>query len=155
MMFLETLAGVGATDPAQTAMLIAFFAAYALVMSIIGIAVWVYTSFAFMAIAKKLNQATPGLAWIPGIGPLIVAYKASGMKSWPWWLLLGYIVMLIPFIGFIGWIALVVFAVYAIIWTWKMLDAVGSHGAWVLINLVPFVGGIIYLVILGIAAWGK
>lgn len=116
---------------------------------IVGIAVWVYMSLAFRAIAIKNKQSSPDLAWIPGVGPLIIAFRASNMHWWPWLLLIGYIV---PIIGIL---ALIVFVVYAMIWQWKLFEAIGKPGWWVLMSLIPVLGGIVYLILLGIAAWGK
>jgi uncharacterized membrane protein YhaH (DUF805 family) len=112
---------------------------------------WIYLSLVYFAIAKKNKQSSPGIAWIPGFGPLIIAYKASKMHWWPWLMLIG-----IPFtIILIGFIPLIIFLVFTIIWQWKMLESVDRPGWWVLLNFIPFVGGIIYLSLLGVVAWGK
>lgn len=106
---------------------------------------YVYMSLAFMAIAKKAKLKTPGLAWIPGIGPEIIAYQTSKMHWWPWLLLIGY---LIPFVsGLFG----IVFAVFGVIWQWKMFEAVKKPGWWALLSIIPIVG----LVMVGVAAWSK
>jgi hypothetical protein len=70
--------------------IVAIFAMFFFVAVILSLAVWVYMSFAYMKIAKKNKQKIPGLAWIPFIGPLIIAYKASKMHWWPWLLFIGY-----------------------------------------------------------------
>jgi hypothetical protein len=134
----------------------------ALVMGMIGFlfiifaAVYVYMSLAFMAIAKKAKLDSPGLAWIPGVGPLIIAFQTAKMHWWPWLLLISLLLMWIPFIGIlIYFIAIITFAVYAIIWQWKMFEAVDKPGWWILLALIPFVGGLVYLIMVGIAAWSK
>ena len=116
-----------------------------LVSLIIGLAAYLYMSFAYMAIAKKAKQSTPGLAWIPGVGPLIIAYKESNMHWWPWLLLIGY------FIPFIGIITGIIFLVYVIIWHWKLFEAIGKEGWWAILLIIPIVN----LVMIGIAAWSK
>lgn len=113
------------------------------------IAIYVYTSFAFMAIAKKAKLSAPGIAFIPSIGPLIIAYQASEMHWWPWLLLISII---IPFLNIF---ALITFAVFSFIWIWKMFEAVNKPGWWVLLSLIPFAGAIIFLILLGVAAWSK
>jgi uncharacterized membrane protein YhaH (DUF805 family) len=117
---------------------------------------YVYTSLAFMAIAKKAKLNSSGLAWIPGIGPLIIAFQTAKMDGWPWLLLLSLLIAWIPFIGpVIYMIAMIAFSVYAIIWQWKMFEAVDKPGWWILLSLIPFVGWLVYLILLGIAAWSK
>ena len=127
----------------------------AFIMGIIGIvlfvsaALYVYMGFAFMQIAKRAKLKTPALSWIPGVGPLIIAYQASKMHWWPWLLLIGFV---IPILNFF---AIIAFTVYSIIWEWKLFEAVGRPGWWALLSLVPFVGSVVYLILVGIAAWGK
>jgi hypothetical protein len=125
--------------------LMAFIAGFLVVFLVLVIAWYIFSSLAFMAIAKKAKLSTPGLAWIPGFGPGIIAYQASKMHWWPWLLL---IPMLIPFIGFIASIA---FGVYSIIWMWKTFEAIGKPGWWAILLIVPIVN----VVIIAIAAWGK
>lgn len=119
-------------------------------------AIYVYMSMAFMAIARKARLDSPGLAWIPGVGPLIIAYQTSKMHWWPWLLLISLLVMWIPVLGvLVYFVGMITFAVFAMIWQWKMFETVGKPGWWVLLALIPFVGGLIYLVMIGIAAWSK
>lgn len=112
-----------------------------------AIGLYVYLGFAFMAIGKKAKLNTPALSWIPFVGPLIIAYQASKMHWWPWLLLLG---ILIPIAGVLFVIA---FSVFTYIWTWKMFEAVKRPGWWALLSLIPLLGGLIYLILVGIAAW--
>lgn len=126
--------------------LMALIGAFIVFFLILALALWIYTSFAYMAIAKKNKQATPGLAWIPlGIGPSIVAYKASKMHWWP------FIALGLSFVPVAGSIASVVFMVMFIVWNWKMFEAINKPGWWsIFIILFP-----VYLILLGIAAWSK
>lgn len=113
------------------------------------IGLYVYTSWAFMSIAKKAGYDKPGLAWIPFLGPTIVSNRIAKMHWWPFLLLIGY---LIPFISIIAAIA---FAVFSYIWLWKTFEAVDRPGWWPLLGLIPIIGGIIFIILLGITAWGK
>jgi hypothetical protein len=106
---------------------------------------YIFLSFAFMAIGKKAKDPMYGLAWIPGIGPLIIAYRTSGMHWWPWLLLIG---MMIPIIGFLASIA---FMVFSILWLWKTFEKIGQPGWWAILTLIPIVN----LIIIGIVAWSK
>jgi hypothetical protein len=151
-----------ATAGGLLAGLMAVLFAFFIISLIIGVAVWIYTSLAFMAIGRKAKYSSPGIAWIPGIGPLIIAYKTSGMPSWPWFLLLSIVLLplgLIPIVGILIMLiytaCMLTFGVFAIIWQWKLFEAIGKPGWWVLMAIIPFVGPIIYLILLGIAAWSK
>lgn len=115
------------------------------IIIIVAIGLYIYLGFAFMAIGKKAKLKTPGLAWIPGVGPLIIAYQTSKMHWWPWLLLIGY---LIPFVSGLFGLA---FAVFAVIWQWKMFEKVKKPGWWAILCLIP----VLNLVLYGIAAWSK
>jgi len=112
---------------------------------IIALALYVFISLAFTAIGKKAKLKTPELAWIPGVGPLILAFQASKMHWWPWLLIIG---MVIPFVGFVFSIA---FSVFSIIWYWKLFERIKRPGYWALLCLIPVVNLVLY----GIAAWSK
>ena len=125
--------------------LIALFIGLALVFFIIFIGLYIYSSLAYYMIAKKARLKTPGLAWIPVVGPPIIAYQASKMDWWPWLLLIG---ILIPFVRMF---AILAFAVFLVIWRWKMFEAIKRPGWFALLCLIPIVN----LIIIGIVAWSK
>jgi len=132
-------------------------------LAVFFIAVYVYTSFALMAIAKKIKTEPAWLAWIP-VANFYLISKMAKMHWWPMLLLLTIplcllffaislvagLVFLVPTL-----ICLVVFTVFTFIWQWKMFEAVDRPGWWILMVLIPYVGEIIYLVLLGVAAWGE
>lgn len=132
-------------DLATSGGMLAFVMAFFAFVMVIGTILWIYTSLAFMAIGKKAKDDLPGLAWIPSIGPALIAFRASGMHWWPWLLIIG---MFIPFVGFIFAIA---FAVFGVIWQWKMFEKIKRPGYWAILCLIP----ILNLVLYGIAAWSK
>ncbi|MFT4261626.1 MAG: hypothetical protein ACMXX9_04305 [Candidatus Woesearchaeota archaeon] len=117
----------------------------AAVLSVVSLVIYVYLGFAFMAIGKKAKLKTPALAWIPWVGPIIIAFQASKMDWWPWLLLIGLVV---PYLNFIAYLA---FVVFAFMWMWKMFEAINKPGWWALTFLIPIVG----FIFAGIAAWGK
>jgi len=125
--------------------LVAIILGYFFVMLMVNILVYVFSSLAFMAIGKKANLNSPGLAWIPGLGPILIPFLASKMHRWPWLLLIGG---LIPLIGIIP---MIVFSVYTIIWHWKMFEAINKPGWWAILLFVPLVN----IIIICMAAWGK
>ncbi len=138
--------------------------------AILGAAVYVYLGFAFTAIGRRAKLKTPELAWIPAVGPLIIAYQTAKMHWWPWLMFASLLVMWIPFVGlFVYVVAMTILAVYSTIWMWKMFEKVKRPGWWAIIGIistaliyVPFVGLVIggigsvaSLILIGIAAWGK
>jgi hypothetical protein len=125
--------------------LFALMAGMIVFLILIVIAVYIYLGFAFMAIARKAKLKMPGLAWIPFVGPLIIAYQTSKMHWWPWLLLIGYVVPVI------GWIAQIAFAVFAVIWLWKMFEKIKRPGWWAILCIIPIVNFVLF----GIAAWSK
>lgn len=148
MVFLDSIVYGGIdsnTFPIFTPELVALILAFFVVFFIIAVIVYVYMGFAFMAIAKRARQSYPGLSWIPGVGPLIIAFKASKMHWWPWLLLIGC------FIPFISFLFVITFLVFAVIWNWKMFEAIKRPGWWAILMLIPIVG----FVMIGVAAWGK
>lgn len=116
-----------------------------IIFVIVMLCLYVYMGFAFMAIAKRLKLKTPGLAWIPFVGPMIIIFQSSKMPWWPWLLLIGWM------IPFVGWIAEITFCVFSVIWSWKMFERLKKPGWWAIICLIPIVNLVLY----GIAAWGK
>lgn len=122
---------------------------------VLGILLYLYLSLAFMAIGKKAKDKSSGLAWIPIVGPAIIAFRASKMHWWPWLL---WILFIIPIVNFV---AMLIFGIYSLIWTWKLFEKAGKPGWWVLIGIggiIPLVGflfSIAWLVLIGITAWSK
>ena len=143
-LFLDAL--TSATGMYPMGSILAIVAAWMFLFVLIGIGLYIYMSFVYMAIAKKNKQSSPGLAWIPGVGPIIIAYKSSKMHWWPWLLLIG---ILIPLVGFV---ALIVFAVFSVIWHWKLFEAIKKPGWWAVFMVIPLLN-IVFLIFVGIAAW--
>lgn len=137
-------------------------------LAVLVIAFYVYLGFAFMHISRRAKKGTPGLAWIPFVGPLIVTYQISGMHWWPWLLLLSPILLFTTYLIPLVFVATAVFWIFCLIWMWKTFEAVGRPGWWVIVPLIggvlaiiPVVGRIIYglsalayFVFIGLAAWG-
>lgn len=144
-LFLQTLA-VDSSDAPPLVLLVALIAALGVfVFLVLLLAVYIYLSFAYSAIGRRAKIKSYNLAWIPFIGPLIIAYKSSKMSWWPWLLIIG---MVIPFFNIFANLA---FFVFSIVWHWKMFESVKRPGWWAILNLIPIVN----FVVIGIAAWGK
>ncbi|PIN91451.1 hypothetical protein COU57_00390 [Candidatus Pacearchaeota archaeon CG10_big_fil_rev_8_21_14_0_10_32_14] len=151
--FLQSLTGATDSVDVNTGLagaLLALGAIILLIVLVVLIAIYVYMSFAYMAIAKKAKLHSPGLAWIPFFGPLIIANQASKMHWWPFLLFLSILTLIIPFIGlFIFFVCMVIFIVMHIIWEWKMFEAIKKPGWFAILMLI----GIVNFIVLGIAAW--
>ncbi|MBS3088973.1 hypothetical protein J4402_04325 [Candidatus Pacearchaeota archaeon] len=136
----------------------AFIAGIIAFYSFFVLAVYIYTSFAFMSIAKKARHKNPWMVWVPFIGKPLVTSQIAKMNPWPILLLILPAIALaaLPFsilfsvILFIVAIPFVItFAVFYIIWQWKTFEAVGHPGWFVLFIFI----NLVYLVFLGIVAW--
>ncbi|MBT6182739.1 hypothetical protein HOI04_02565, partial [archaeon] len=135
--------------------LMAMILPFLLIFGLIFLGFYIYASLAYMKIADKTQTPNGWLAWIP-IANLYLISRMAKSHWWPLLLLLTYPIMLIsPALAFIPMIAMFILMVFVIIWTWKMFQAVGMRGWWSITPLIPFIGSIIFLVGLGIAAWGK
>lgn len=128
--------------------IIALMFAFMMFFAVIGIGVYVYSSLAYMKLAQRLNVKNGYLAWIP-IANIYLITQLAGMKWWPMLLAIG---LVIPIINVFAAIAL---AVFSVIWHWKIFERMGKPGWWVLLLLIPIVGQIVFLVLLGVTAWGK
>ena len=138
----QSLSDIGGAG--GVAAVLAILAAVFLFAVVASIVVYVYSSFAFMAIAKKVKYSTPGIAWVPAVGPLLITSKTAKMH---WWPILLLIVFPIPYIGGLAGLAV---AVFSIIWLWKTFEVLKRPGWWAILCIIPIVG----LVMIGIAAWG-
>ena len=144
----EALSGAAGSAAAEGifGVLIAFFLVYLAVILIIGLGLYIYFSLAFAAIGRKTNYPSPGLAWIPMVGPALIASKAANMHWWPILLLIGGV------IPFVGGFANLAFVVFFIIWMWKTFEAVGKPGWWAIFQIIPILN-IVWFIFIGIAAW--
>jgi len=147
-LFLEAMPEVSMELPeGALAGLLAMAIGFLVMFMIFGIAIYVYMSLVYMNIAKKAQYSSPGIAWLPIVGPALISSKIAEMHWWPILLLIGFI---IPVLGMFFSLA---FAVFMIIWTWKMFEKFDKPGWWAIICIIPLLN-IVYFVFLGIVAWG-
>ena len=117
------------------------FVAALSIFIIILLALYVYTSFAWMTIAKKLKYKKAWLAWIPIVNGAMILQL--GEFHWAWIFL-----VLIPILG---WIPLIILLIIS---CWRIFEKRKYPGWFSLAGIIPKVGGILSLVILGFVAWG-
>lgn len=144
-----------------------------------SIALYVYISFAYMKLAKKTNKERAGIAWIPLIGPAIIASKIAKRHWWPILLfisgiILGFISSLISIMSIrsessvVGFVVsfiinlivitlIIAFYVFFLIWNWFTFEAVGRPGWWALtplsliLSIIPLIG--LFLSLIGSIAF--
>jgi len=157
-LFLQTAPEINSSAAGTITAIILGLLVFFLILTLIT---YIYGSFAFMAISRKTGVGPAGIAWIPFIGKPILASRIAKMHWWPILLMLVYLLMpLRDIIGQIAlmsivWIGSIIFGVYWIIWGWKVFKVAGRPGWWMILTIIPILGWILYLVFLGIAAWGK
>lgn len=164
-MALEDLAaGLATSSYDGSTMTPEILAVYVVLTIVFLIGSYIYLSFAYQSIARKTKVKPAGIAWIPIVGPLIVASRASKKETWPIWLLLiGTIFFIVALVSEIIWIstvslivslaALIAISVYSIFWHWYMFKTLKYPGWWSLFVLASSMGAIIHMTLLGIAAW--
>lgn len=111
-----------------------------IILALIFIVLYVYTSLAWMTIAQKLKYKNAWLAWIPFANGAMILQL--GGFHWAWIFL-----VLIPILG---WIPLFVLMVIA---TWRIFEKRKYPGWFSLSMIIPKVGGILYLISIGFVAW--
>ncbi len=104
--------------------------------------VYIYHSLAWQEIAKKRKHKKPWLAWIPFANISLVL--EMGKFHWAWIFL-----FLVPVLG---WIALYVLFIISM---WRIFEKQKYPGWLSLSIIIPRIGGILYLIIIGIIAWYK
>ena len=112
----------------------------AIVAMIVIIGIYIYTSLAYFTIAKKLNHPNAWIAWFPIVR--LVILLEMGSMHWAWIFLL--------FIPIFGWIALFVLFIISM---WRIFERLGHPGWFSLSVLIPRIGGLLYLIAIGFAAW--
>jgi len=117
-----------------------------LVLTILS--VYIYTSLAYMAIAKKTGTRPAWLAWIP----IANLYLISKMARMHWWPILLIPVMIVPILGIFAIVAL---SVYVFIWHWKIFERMNRPGWWALTLLISGLGMVVFYVFLGMTAWSR
>lgn len=106
------------------------------------IGLYVYSSFAWMSIARKLGFKDAWLAWVPVANLALIPILAG--KKWTW-----VFMFLVPIANI----------VYYFIWTWKIYEK-RKYPGWLslisLIGIIPFlsmISGAATFVVLGLVAW--
>ncbi len=107
---------------------------------LVMVAFYIYFAIAWMTIGDKLKYKRPWLAWIPFAN--ISMILQMGGFHWAWVFLI-----LIPILG---WIALWVLTIIA---TWRILEQRKYPGWFSLSIVIPQVGTVLYMIIIGFAAW--
>jgi hypothetical protein len=113
---------------------------------VLAVGLWIYTSFAYMEIAKKLKYKHPVLAWIPFAREAMLLQM--GGFSWAW--------IFLALVPILGWIAL---AVLYYISLWRIFEK-RKYSGWLalvgLAGMLPYLAvfaSVAHFIILGFVAW--
>lgn len=107
---------------------------------IVAIALYVYHALAWQTIAKKQKHKYPWLAWIP-FANLALIFELGGFH-WAW--------IFLAIIPVLGWIAVFVLMIIA---CWRIFEKRKYPGWFGLAPIIPKIGGILYLIVIGFVAW--
>ncbi|MEK6886753.1 MAG: hypothetical protein AABW88_02885 [Nanoarchaeota archaeon] len=114
----------------------------AIAAAILGlIAVYIYSAFALMAIAKKTRTTPLWFAWVPILNVVLVLKMAKIKWTWVFALFL----ILIPVMG-----KMLIAAGIVYVW-WKICKHMHKPEWYAILMIVPLVN----LIVLGYLAWGK
>lgn len=103
-------------------------------------ALYIYTSLAWSIIGRKLKYKNHWLAWIPIVRWAMILQM--GKFHWAWIFLI--------FIPIFGWLALIVLLIIA---SWRIYELRKYPGWFSLALLVPELGGVLNLIVIGFVAW--
>jgi len=107
---------------------------------LISLVFYIYFALAWSTIAKKLKYKRPWLAWIP-FANISMMFQLGGFH-WAWIFL-----VLIPVLG---WITLLVLMIIS---NWRVFEKRKYPGWFSLSLIIPQLGGILYLIVIGFVAW--
>jgi|APSaa5957512622_1039677.scaffolds.fasta_scaffold53603_2 hypothetical protein len=99
---------------------------------------YIYHALAWYSIAKKLKYKNPWLAWIPIANLFLIPILAKKKAVWG-------LMFLVPIANI----------VFFIIWNWKIFKRRKQPGWFALAPIIPQIGGILYLIAIGIVAWSN
>ena len=137
---------------------IAVSAIFMLVYLVIGLFFYVYSGLTLMAIAKRTNTEHAWFAWIPFLNIYLVSQVARE-AGWPVLLVLVPVILVLfpqnTFTLMVYIVSIVTFVVFNFFWWWKVCRIRGKPGWWILLTIIPILGWIWGLIMMGILAWGK
>ena len=118
---------------------VGMFAGLLLILLLVVLALYVYTSLALMFIARRTNTPNAWLAWIP----IANVYLLTQIAQVSGWWTLAVLIGAIPILGFI------VLTGLSLWWFWRVAERVGMPGWTGLLMIIPVVN----LIMLGVFAW--
>lgn len=118
-----------------------------LLLLLLGILpIYIYCSLVYMKLAQKIGVRHAWLAWIP----IANIYLISKMAQQHWWPLLLIFTFIIPLLNVI---TLMLFLTFNFFWHCRIFERVGRPAWWAMASLIPGFGSLVFLVMLGLAAW--
>lgn len=118
-------------------------------LSIVAVILYIYSALTLSAMAKKLNNPKPWLAWIP-IANIVLMWQIS--KTPQWTIICYFIGLVLSGIPFLGSILAIGASAIGVYWLWMICEKLGKPGWWSIFSIVFYP---VWLVMIGILAWGK
>ncbi len=126
----------------------AFLVAGIIMLLILFVVLYIYTSFAWYKIGKRMKYRHSWLAWIPVAN--IAMFLQLGQFNWAW--------VFLALAPILGWIPLLVLVTISL----RRIFEKNNQSGWlalalpfVFVPVLNWVAWIVYLVTIGIIAWGK
>jgi hypothetical protein len=120
--------------------LAAFILASVALAVCVGLAIYIYFSFAWMVIGNKMKYKNSWLAWIPFARSAMILE----LGSFNWALVFLYLVPVL------GWIAIFILLIIS---KWRIFEKRKYPGWLSLLILAPQVGPLAHAIVLGFVAW--
>ncbi len=132
------------------------------IVLVILLGLYIYTSIVYMCLARKTGESPAWLAWIP-VANIYLWAKIARVHWWPIvFVLLPVLTVLLIIVGVysltlvaLSWLGVIVWVFVSFFWHIKIFDRVGRPEWWALSLFLPGMGSILFLIFLGMAAWGK
>lgn len=116
------------------------------VLALFVLPIYIYVSLVYMGLAKKIGTTPAWLAWIP----IANLYLISKMAQKHWWPMLLIFTFIVPVVNVVSLMILVVCMFF---WHCRIFERVKRPAWWAVTSLIPGFGSIVFLVLLGVAAW--
>ena len=126
--------------------MMAFFGSVMWLIMIVGVLLYAGTAYVYWQLGKRAGVEWAWVAWIPG-GTTFVVAKMANWNHWALWpilLVAGILISWIPFIG----MAYMAAAIFVLVQQGQVLEGYGKSYAWLVLNFVPVIGTIAFLLML-------
>lgn len=121
---------------------------------IVFIALYVLGGLTYMRLGKKAGVEWAWVSWLPYGMPFVTA-KALNWDKWALFPILAIAAMVVGIIPFLGYLYFLFVAIFLIIQLAQFLIGYGRSPWLLLWNLIPWVGSIVFFIIMLQTAWSN